>query len=77
MSPFEIFASAAFWVLLSFCTIIVWLLVQGYRTRWAHSRVDGLEKEVNEMRLHQEAMQRELDSIKDQNPYKWLKRATS
>lgn len=71
------FESAAFWVVLCFVSVAVWLLMQGYWTRWAHRRVDKLEQEHKACVERLEGMYKRLEEIEHQSPYPWLRKVKS
>lgn len=76
------FASAAFWMVLTFAVVAVWLLVQGYWMRWAHRRLDamkqdiaGMADEIKALRKQQEDLERNLMEIEQRNPFTpWLRK---
>ena len=67
------FKDAAFWVLFSFMTVAVWLILQCYWTRWAHRRVDELDTKMEEMKKENAAMKADVEQLKKANPYTFLK----
>lgn len=71
------FESAAFWVLLCFTSLGIWLLMQGYWTRWAHRRLDRLEREHNECRDMLKEVIKKLEEVEHQSPYPWLRKVKS
>jgi len=69
------FASAAFWVVLTFAVVAVWLLVQGYWMRWAHRRLDAMKQDIADLRKQQEDLERNLMEIEQRNPFTpWLRK---
>lgn len=67
---------AAFWVLLTMITFVVWLVLQGYWTRWAHKRVDALSKEVEDQQSKMRELDQKLEAINKRTPqYPWLTKA--
>lgn len=69
------FADAAFWVTLTFATVVVWLLLQGYWTRWAHRRVDDLAKRVNKIEQDCAKVNEHIDELEKRNPFAFMRRA--
>lgn len=69
------FFSAAFWVTLTFATVGIWLLLQGYWTRWAHRRVDALEKRVEAMEDNVRITNTHIDDLEKRNPFAFIRRA--
>ena len=69
------FADAAFWVTLTFITVIVWLVLQGYWTRWAHRRVDELAKRVDKVEQDCAKTSGHINELEKRNPFAFMRRA--
>lgn len=70
---------AAFWVSLTFGTVIIWLVLQGYWTRWAHRRIDTLklqtERQLNELRAELHETTKQTNRLTAASDMPWLKTA--
>lgn len=71
------FESAAFWVVLCFMSVAIWLLMQGYWTRWAHRRLDRLERDHKEWRDRLADVTKKIEEVEHQSTYPWLRKVKS
>ena len=73
------FEDAAFWVLLTFGFVIIWLAVQAYWTKWAHRRIDDLkldtEKELADLRSELHETTKQVNRLTAMADMPWLKTA--
>ncbi len=69
------FLDAAFWVTLTFATVTIWLVLQGYWTRWAHRRVDKIEGRLAELEKGNAALNKHLKDLEERNPFAFMRRA--
>ena len=60
---------AAFWVTITFAALVIWLLVQGYWTRWAHRRVDEVERKMN---ARCNKIETRIEEVENNAPFPWM-----
>lgn len=70
----EHFQDSAFWVALTFASVLVAVAFQGYWTNWAHKRVDALKDDMDDLRKKCDAQEKEIEDIKNRNPFTLLKK---
>jgi hypothetical protein len=72
-----IFGNAAFWVILTFVTIIVWVLLQRHFATQANKKM--LER-ISQLEKNHAALSRkvtEMDATITNSPFPWLKKVKS
>lgn len=74
MTIIDYMQDGLFWVAFTFCLFIAALLFQGYWTHWAHTRLDGLRSEVEEMRKECERIKAEMREINERNPFTFIRK---
>lgn len=70
----DMMSTGAFWVLFTMVAFLLSLVFQGYWTHWAHTRLDGLRKEVEDLKGECDAMKEQMRSMKDESPFPWIKK---
>mgnify|MGYP002359276687 FL=1 len=74
MSFMDAITSSVFWIIYALSAVVLWLVFQGYWTRWAHRRINSVAKSQREMEERMDALENRIKSTEQQNPYQWLRR---
>lgn len=71
----QAFNDAAFWITLTFATVIIWLALQAYWMRWAGGELAKQNKRIEDLEAKAKTTKDEIVEINKHNPYSWMKRA--